>query len=358
MVCLFEFFFLAAVAISGYAAVEDFRHERIPNKALLALLAMGLAYQLLAVSNFAGAAITFFYAFFVAVLLWFIGIWPAGDAKLFSILFLFLPPQLYSAQSIVFDFLVNTFVPVFFFMFFVIIARSKFSLLKEAVKYALDPYRLIMLGAILLGFIWFVMGAMQLLFSPFSAWFDYFLTLVLLFAVFEFFRRVLSEKLELFFFGCAVLRVLLDYSTIYSVSFIQEFSSMIFVFLFFRFFVLFLAFKLYTYSVPIEELKAGMVAGELIVRKGERFEKVSLLNPSLISFMSQRLERVVHNTNFLTEKDVKRIQKLRAQKKIPFASMLVCKVQPFAVFILLGFALTVLAEGSFLVLVGRALKGF
>jgi len=325
---------------------------------LLVLLAVGLAYQLLVVSNFAGAAITFFYAFFVAVLLWFIGIWPAGDAKMFSILFLFLPPQLYSAQSIVFDFLVNTFVPVFFFMFFVILARSKFSLLKEAVKYALDPYRLIMLGAILLGFIWFVMGAIQVLFSPFSAWSDYFLTLVLLFAVFEFFRRVLSEKFELFFVGCAVLRVLLDYSTVYSVSFIQKFSSMIFVFLFFRFFILFLAFKLYTYSVPIEELKAGMGAGELIVKKGNRFEKVSLLNPSLISFMSQRLENVVHNTNFLTEKDVKRIQRLRQQKKIPFTSMLVCKVQPFAVFILVGFVLTILAEGSFLVLVVRALKGF
>ena len=177
-----------------------------------------------------------------------------------------------------------------------------------------------------------------------------------MFIIFEFFRRFLSAKLELFFFGCAVLRVLIDYRTVYSFAFAQKFFTILFVFLFFRFFILYLAFKLYTYKVPIRKLKPGMSLAEVVIQRGDHFEKKSFLNASLIGFMTQRRENIIHSLDFLTKEDVDRIKKLRRENKIPFASILVNKVQPFAIFILLGYILTVFCQGSFMSFLVRLLK--
>jgi hypothetical protein len=177
-----------------------------------------------------------------------------------------------------------------------------------------------------------------------------------MFVIFEFFKRFLSTKMEFFFFGCAVLRVLIDYKTIYSFPFAQKFFTILFVFLFFRFFILYLAFKLYTYRVPIRNLKPGMSPAETIIQRGDHFEKTSFLNASLIGFMLQRREKIIHSTDVFAEKDVKRIKKLREQGKIPFASILINKVQPFAIFILLGYILTVFCQGNFMLFLVRLLK--
>ncbi|MCD6247018.1 MAG: prepilin peptidase [Candidatus Diapherotrites archaeon] len=353
---LFEFFFAIAVIVSLYISIEDIRHERIPNKLIALLLFLGIVYQALFVSSPLAAIALFSYALFISFMLWFLGLWPAGDAKLFTTLILFLPQQLYSSQSLIFDFLVNTFVPIFFFMFFVIIARSKLKLIKDALRFTLNPYNVFMLSVILLGFVWFLTQTIQLLTFQFPIQADYFITLIFMFIIFEFFRRFLSAKLELFFFGCAVLRVLIDYRTVYSFAFAQKFFTILFVFLFFRFFILYLAFKLYTYKVPIRKLKPGMSLAEVVIQRGDHFEKKSFLNASLIGFMTQRRENIIHSLDFLTKEDVDRIKKLRRENKIPFASILVNKVQPFAIFILLGYILTVFCQGSFMSFLVRLLK--
>jgi Flp pilus assembly protein protease CpaA len=356
VVYLFEFFFAIAVIVSLYVSIEDIRHERIPNKVLLSLLFLGVIYQGLYVQNTLAVITAFAYALFIAFMLWFLGLWPAGDAKLFTILFLFLPAQLYTFQSLVFDLLVNSFVPIFFFMFFVILIKSKFQLIKDALRFTFNLYNVFMLSIILIGFVWFLLQAMQILTFQFSIQIDYFITLIFMFIVFEFFRKFLSAKIELFFFGCAVLRVLIDYRTVYSLAFAQKFFTILLVFLFFRFFVLYLAFKLYTYEVPIRSLKPGMSPGEAIIRKGKLFERKSFLHASLIGFMLQKRENVIHSLDFLTEEDVKRLKKLRAEKKIPFTKMLITKVQPFAIFILLGYILTIFCQGSFMLFLVRMLK--
>jgi len=340
-----------ALAISSFIVFEDIKRERIPNKLLLLLLLLGIAYHALNASNLFTVFFLTLYAVAVAFTLWFLGFWPAGDAKLFSVLFLFFPKTFYNSQVLVFDFMVNAFVPIFFFMFFIIVGKSRFSAIKDALKYTFEPYKVTMLSMILLGFVWFVSKAIQLLaqllaFRGFT--FDYFLSIALLFVVYEIFRRVLSAKLELFFFACAILRVIIDYHAIYSLSFIQHFATVILVFLFFRFFIIHLAFKLYTKSVPIEELEAGMVPGEIIVQKGDGFERISILDAGLISLIEQHKRNAIHSLDFLSEDDVEKIKKLRSEKKIPFDEMLINKVQPFAIFIVLGYALTALAGTNFL----------
>ncbi|MFH1234303.1 MAG: prepilin peptidase [Candidatus Diapherotrites archaeon] len=355
MVGLFEPFFLCAILVSVFICIEDARHERIPNKLVALLLALGLIYQAFFLAHPFSGLFFFLYALFASGLLWFSGIWPAGDAKLFSVLFLLLPEALYSSQSVVLDFLINCFVPIFIFMFFVILAKSRFGVLKEALKYSFNLQTLFMLAMILLGFVWFLMIVPKFLSVTFSLWMDYFLTMVLMFLVFELMNAFFSAKTEFLLVALAAARVLLDYRTVYSWHFLASFLSMVLVFVFLRFFILFLAFKLFTFKVPFNRLKAGMSPAEAISRKGDHFERHDFMNPSLISILHSQKEEAIHNKNCLTEEDVKLLQALRVEKKIPFSGMLINKVQPFAVFILAGYILTVIAGSDFLVFIAKAL---
>ena len=348
MFALFYFFFAAAVFVSFYISILDLKTGFIPNKLLALLLGLGIVYNAGFVQNPMGAITVFFYALCISVFLWVIGIWPAGDAKMFSVLFLLLPVELYSANGLVFSFLVNIFVPIFLLMLLVIAVKSRFKILVESLKFSLEPYNVLMLSTILFGFVWFVMRGIHFLSAGLSVQLDYFLTIALMFFAFGALGRFLSEKIEFLFIGLGVLRVLLDYSSIYSLSFAWKFFSTLFVFIFFRFFILFIAFKIYTYRVPIKGLKPGMSPAETIVEREGGFARVSSLNTSLISFMSNRLEKAIHNREFLTEKDIEKIKKLRQDKKIPFSTLLINRVQPFAVFILAGYILTVILKTDFI----------
>ncbi|MEM4598474.1 MAG: A24 family peptidase C-terminal domain-containing protein [Candidatus Diapherotrites archaeon] len=355
---MFEFFFAFAIFVSLAISLKDIKYGKIPNKYIVLLLASGIFYQAISAADYLKVVFTFFYALAVAFLLWLFGIWPAGDAKLFSVLFLLLPQTLYASPNLTFDFLVNCFVPIFFFMFFIIIAKSRFSVLKDAIKFTFQPYRVTILALALLGFVWFLSKLLSLIAFGQAIFSDYFVMLLLLFLTYEAFRRILSAKLELLFFALAVLRVVLDYRNVYSISFMLNFATMIGVFLFFRFFIIYLAFKLYTKSVPIKKLKPGMCPAEMILQKGNGFERVSFLNSGLLAFGNEKRGQILHNIDCLSEDDIKKIKKLRREKKIPFDDMLINFTQPFAIFIVLGYALTVLFGTSFLVFISKQLLLF
>jgi len=67
----------------------------------------------------------------------------------------------------------------------------------------------------------------------------------------------------------------------------------------------------------------------------------------LIQTLQQRKEKYIHDLGELTKEDVEKILKLKEEKKIDFNEVLVFQKQPFAVFLLLGYILTLLFQGSF-----------
>jgi len=328
---------ILAGAIGLVVSAKDFKQGVIKNKYIALLLLLGIAFQFFSGPEAMQFLSIVAYGLAIAFMLWYIGIWPAGDAKLFFAFLWFFPPAHYSSIAVIMAFVVNIFVPIFFFMFFVILYRSKLKVLVEALRYAFKPYNVLMLAVVYFGFVWIVMRLIQMVIA---IQMDYFMMVLILFITFETLLRVLSAKMEYLFYACAFLRVILDYKSVYSIGFLWEFVMTILLFLFFRFFILYLAFKLYTKKVPIKKLKAGMSPAENIARKGKNFEKTSFLQASLISFMSSRGEKSIHNLNHYSKKDVEKIKKLRKEGKIPFASVLVNQTQPFALFILFGFILT------------------
>ncbi len=346
MIPLAYFFIFLASIVCAYISYIDFKKGIVPNKAVLLLLIIALIYRFFEPAPFLPLFISLISVAFFSFLLWFAGLWPAGDAKFFIALTLLFPGAFYSNSTLLFDFLANIFVPIFLFMLVVIFLKTKSKLFLEALRYSLDPYNISMLAMILFGFVWFISKAIFIFIPKVSGAGQYLISLLLILVVYEIFRRVMSAKLEVFFFICALARVILDFWNIYTLAFLWNFASLLVVFIFFRFFVLYLAFRFYTEPVKISKLKPGMSPAELIVKHRGKYKKISLLSASLLGFLFKAREQAVHDTNFLTKEDVARIKELYRQKKLGFSTLLVNKTQPFAVFIFAGYLLTLFASGN------------
>ncbi len=336
-------FYLIAVFIGLLVSLDDFKNGLIKNKYVVLLLLFGLVSKVFYPVEVSSFVVVLAYGLIVTCFFWLLGIWPAGDAKFFWALLFFLPPNLYTNTSVIWGFLVNSFVPVFFIMLFFIARKSKLGLVVGSLREAFNPYTVFMLFLMITGFLWVFQRAVLLL--GFKV--DFLVLIIALFLVFEFFRRYCTFRNEVLFTGLAVLRVLLDFRAVYSFSFLFEVLKFILVFVFFRFFIVKLAFKLYTRKVPINRLKEGLCPAEGIFKRGKKYEKESLISASFIGFMRQKSKRFIHELDCLSKKDVQKIKKLKKSKKLPFSFILVHQNQPFAIFLLIGFILTVLSSGSF-----------
>ncbi len=341
---MLELILIPALLLGIYICYQDIRHGKISNVLVIFLLLLGIAYQAFSgtiMTETLAVASTFLYGFLISFLLWWLGLWPGGDAKLFIVMLLLLPSGLYSG-SIILPYLANTFIPVFVFMTFYALFRSRAPYIKKAVSYSLNPYRISFIFIILIGFMWFFTGIIKL--AGIQA--DYFMTILLLFAVYELFSITLSAKAEAFFILLAVLRVLLDFQGLFTMASLQFFLLVAGTFIFFRFFLIHLTYYTLTSEIRIEKLVPGMVLAEGIYPKGKGYAKESLLNPSLIDFIQQKKIRFIHGLDELTERDTERIKRLRKQGRIGFATVRICQTQPFAVFILIGYILTLLFQGG------------
>lgn len=335
---------LPALLLGIYVCYQDIRHGIIRNRFILMLLMLGIAYQVLSgmiLTDTFAVAFTFLYGFLIAFLFWWLGLWPGGDAKLFTVLLLLLPQGLYSG-NLLFPYLTNIFVPVFLFMVAYVLIRSKASSIKKAIAYSLNPYKVSFIFIIMIGFMWFFTGIIKI--AGIEA--DYFITILLLFAVYEFFSITISAKAEALFAFLAVLRALLDFQGLFTLASLQFFLLVAGAFVFFRFFLLHLAYYTFTNEVRIEKLMPGMVLAEGICPKGKGYERISFLNSSLIEFLQQKKRRFIHSLDELTKPDVERIKRLRKEGRIVFGVVRVCQTQPFAAFILIGYVLTLVFQGG------------
>lgn len=339
---MIEYFLFVVLFIGVYITINDIRNGIIPNKSVLLLFAVALVFQFFSrpgLFAFFSAAV---YSVLIAVMFWEMGIWPGGDAKLFIALSFFFPGFFYSSPNLMLNFLTNIFVPIGIFMIAIVFYRSDFGTVKNAFVSSLNPYRILMIATMLLGFVWFVSLPVKLL--GFRV--NYFVFLIILFIAFELLRKFFTAKMEFFFIGCAALRILLDYNTVYSIQFLHDFFSILFAFVFFRFFIVHLAFHAYTKSIPIKKLRAGMVPAEGIKKMGKKFGKEALLQASFIGYMSQKKKKYVHKVEVLDKKDIEKIKELHAKKRLSFNSLRVYMTQPFAGFVFLGFFITIMTSGE------------
>lgn len=354
-------YLLPVLAFGLISTYTDIRKRIIHNKLILIMLVTSVVMHTLSlifypslwvsIPNF---LINMGFSILVGILLWAISLWPAGDAKLFIAYSSLIPLGLfvnYGNPFVSFDFLINTFVPIFFVMFIFLIIKSKPSEIKKSLKFTFNPYTMFMVFIVIVGFLWFIIEGVAFL----GILLNYFVIILILFVIMEIFNKIIPVNMEYAYVFLVILRLILDYRTVFTLGYLYELISIIFAFVIVRYFVIDLGFHGFTVPKKIKDLKPGMCLAEGIAESKEKdvnYEKKRIVFFSFIQAMSEKRKvKFIHNVSFdgLSKKDVEEIKKLRREGKILFDEVMVHVSTPFAVFLLIGIVLTILLQTNFVI---------
>ncbi|MCK4335475.1 MAG: hypothetical protein KAW40_01995, partial [Candidatus Aenigmarchaeota archaeon] len=182
---------------------------------------------------------------------------------------------------------------------------------------------------------------------------NYFIIIIILFVIMEIFNKIVPLNMEYVYVFLVILRLILDYQTVFTLGYLYRLIGIIFAFVIVRYFVIDLGFHGFTVPKKIEDLKPGMCLAEGIIEskeKGVNYEKKKIVFFSLPqALMEKRKAKFIHGVSFdgLTKDDVKKIKKLRKDGKIHFDEIMIHVSTPFAVFLFIGIILTVLLQTNF-----------
>ena len=326
------------------ATYQDIKHRRISNNLVVASLLTGMLFNLSFLDTVMSVVYIYnlLFAAFLGFFLWYVWFWNAGDGKLLLGFVAVMPIELLSRCGLAlyaYDVIFYTFVPVFFVLLFLLLIKTRPRDIKNLME---NYFSLRVVGYIFIAFFSFH-WIISLLNRLVRLNLNMFLSIVLLFLFFSSMERVLKIDLRKAFIYTAVLRVMFDFSNLFTISFWQNILIHFVVFIFFVYFVLHLAFIKYAKHVKVQDLKPGMLLAESIVKKGERYVPRTEVYISLFSFLVSRSREsafVETKPSGLTIDEVARLKKLQKEGKLSVGAVLVQNRLPFAPFLFLGVVLS------------------
>jgi preflagellin peptidase FlaK len=324
----------------------DVKHSKIRNKHLL--IGIGFVFivkitEFLFLEDFFFKEYfyTIFFTFLVAYIFWLIRIWPAGDAKLMIIFSMLIPNSFFSNYSgfFPFDLLINSFVPIFFISFFLLIFKTKINRLKEALVYSFSLYNISVIFMIIVGFLWFFQEIMLYFGLPNN----FVLNLIFLFVFFEIFQYIGSFSMEITFFLFAVIRLIIDFDHIYTFKFFYDTGTLLLSFIILRYFIVYIGYFAYTKLIKINDLKPGMIPAEGIIKAGEDdYRKIKLIYHSFIEMILNM------SSDGITKENIDNLKKLYSEGKLNFDYVLIHSFVPFAIFLFFGYLITIVIKSNFI----------
>lgn len=354
------YWFLPAIILLGIITTyTDLKESKIRNKhVLLALAYSFVIYILLIILNLGTFRIGYFIelaimcalSLITGFTLWYIGLWTAGDAKLFFAYSALTPLSVYKYGHIPYfdstNILINTFVPMSFYFFLILMFKTNIKQKLSFLKQALQPKETLNLAVSLFAILWVANMLFKLIKLPLS----YFLGVFLIFIILMLAEKLLSNQVFKLFILISILRLIFDPS-IYSLYFVKDFLLILGVFVFLRIFILRLGFKLLTTEVDIGLLKKGMIPAETIYEEDKAYKKQNLIPLSLFSYFQEKTKEknyLFNPTQPLTKEDIDKIWKLR--RRLGLEHLKIQQTIPFAPFLFLGVLLTLLAQGNFILI--------
>lgn len=340
----------------------DIKYSKIRNKHILWALGYALVAYLFLVmflikqgtdvrgAYFVELIVSMFFALFAGVMMWYVGLWTPGDAKLFFAYTAIVPLSVYNYGYIKYFpsviILVNTFVPMFLFLVFKIILKTTYKQKIVALKKSLEPKQLFSLAIALFGLVWLLSGFFNMLHIPYN----FFLMVFILFLGLTLLERILPIKMSKVFILLAIMRLIFD-RKVFTTEGINMFILMFLSFVFIRFFILQLSFYVFTKEVDINLLKPGMVPAEGIYEEKEEYKKRELLYFSLYSYLTEKKKKYLFDitADGLTAEEVKGLHKLYKDGKLKFEHLRIYQTGSFAIFMFLGVLLTLLVKGDIMV---------
>ena len=200
-------FAIFGIIISYY----DLKEKKIYNKNILAMAIVGITLFLIG-RNFdllPSLLTNFFLALLIGFAFWKIGIWSAGDGKLFSICTLYLPFKLYIPffhSSVI---LINTFILAFFIWFLPLLIKTKRKEKINTFNQVFNPKTILNLFLTIFGLFYFIGYFFSFLnLNVYSS--GYIITLIFALILFAILQKLISNKLTYLLIALCVLRIIFD----------------------------------------------------------------------------------------------------------------------------------------------------
>lgn len=360
--------FLPGIAYLGLAtSYSDAKYGRIKNKDILFALIYAIAayFFLILFYKYNGFPIRLSYLLEVVsngtislatgFLLWHFKLWSAADAKLFFGYSLLIPLSVYEFGYIkyfpAFILLMNTFIPFGFY----IVPKIIFFMPINEKKKQLHEFRWgFFIDMILIFFV--VTWAIKLISRYIGINLNLFLSLLLIYSLTLASKKIFGKFFTYFLVLSALLRVLLDFSSIITAEFLKQFILFSF-FIFMVYAVLLLGSNIFKREIKIEKIKPRMILADCIYfdEKAKKYKKMDASELQTVkNSKNKRLLELEGYAEGLTESDLDKIKNLHLRGKLEFSSIKVQQTLPFAPFLLLGVVLTLISRGNLAIF----LKGF
>ncbi len=359
MINLLYFFLPMIIVIGIVTTYQDIKTGKIRNKWVM----LGLAYAIvvnfliyfvvritggqLRTEYYTELAVTVLISLVVGFVMWVVGVWTAGDAKLFTAFSALVPLSVYKYGHVQYfssmNFMINTFVPFFVVYLFFLLFRTSLKQKIFYMKKSLKPDQLGQVFLFVFSFMWPLLYFLDFIKVPENYFYMIFFMFLLMIAFEKLFQKNLTKVLLVF----AGLRIIFDKSLLTLgpwLSMTITFAGFVFL----RYFILYMGYDYMTKKVDIKLLKKGMVPAEIIYKEKGKYRKQQILHFSLISYLQESTKKREHlfepTTDGLNEVDVKNLKKLG--KKLGFEHLRVYHTLSFAPYLFAGVILTVLFQGN------------
>jgi len=351
---LITLFFLPAILLVGaITSYEDIKKSVIRNIYLIlgicysAVVHIGLFIVGYINQNYIFTMLIYvILAFILGILLWYLGIWNAGDAKLFICYTSLIPIITTTGQVRDISFialLTNTVIPIFIYllvhMMIVTTKKQKINALKKIIDW---KYILLTLLTVF-SLSWVI----QITLTKFNIVYNVLYGLIgimLLSAILQ--KLPFYESIGIMAL-IAILRVFVNQQYLLSSNFILDFIIITLIYICIRI-VIFELGKYYILKKNIRDIKENEIPVQAITTDG-----IKMNIPDYIRF--KNLKYIVKPSDRLDKESIASINKLYISKKLHFNTIYVQQTIPFAIHMFIGAILTILSNGTVMNIVQRIL---
>lgn len=328
-------YFLPGIVILGIlTTITDIKKSKILNKHLIIALSYGIIVYLLLFfrvfnkpdfldgNYILSLIINAVIALVLGFLLWHFGLWSEGDGKLFFVYSFLIPLTTYKYGYFNYfpslSFMINTFLPMFCFLFFYMIVKTSWNNKK---KFFLKKFKTkpTIKRLVLLSFIFWTVQSIFRIIGEINIFFSIFISILLYVSL-----RKLLENINLYYVIIALIPILVLDRNIYSINFLIGLLNLFIIWVFLITIILDFGSETFSKKIKIKNLKEGMIPLPFKLNKTSFFEKKS---------------------KSLNKYDIKNIKNVAGTKLIN-KTIRVKSTIPFAPLLFLGAVITFIVQGN------------
>ncbi|MBD3164014.1 hypothetical protein GF323_02350 [Candidatus Woesearchaeota archaeon] len=362
-------YFLPGIIFLGIVtSYSDIIKGKIRNKWVLSALFYSIIIYIflfitgnLLTDYFFRLSLNMVFALFVGFGFWYLGLWTAGDGKLFISFIFLMPLSVYrNAHNEWFpgiSLLFNIFISATLILLIFILVKIDFKKFKVFLKPALKQIFHLSSFMESLLFLFAVFWLVGFILSLFSLQNQYSLLIITTLLVFSIIRDKGGKRAILVLSAISSVRLLTDKS-VYSTPFLANFFLAVFLWFLIRTFVLGGIFSIarssFSQQMQLKELKPGMMLSETIIKKDSHYSgklktsKSKIIKNNSHCYIKQPKSLTQLNSFIKEEAEGLTQEQINKIRKTGFKKIRVSKTIPFAPFIFFGVILTILFKGNIL----------